>query len=147
MHRVYFVQYQASSAVMGWSGMCYRSCTYNNVSTWTRSPTFIFCVGIIFQKGSGAKIDQFNLTGLEVNENVLILHISVQYSHWHAVLYGLHHLSKQEPCGTLTHDSLLWDVVKQIDVLLGPLHHDVETIVVFKIVEHFDDILVFETVE
>ena len=43
--------------------------------------TFILSVDIVPEKGPGAKVDEFDLTGLEINEYVLVLHVPVEDSH------------------------------------------------------------------
>ena len=57
------------------------------------------------------------------------------------------HLSKQESSRPLTHDPLPRDVVEQIDVFLWSLHDNVEVVVVLKVVQHLDDVLVLDTVQ
>ena len=65
--------------------------------------TFVFSVHIISEEGARTKVNQFDLAGLEVDENILILHISVQDSHRHAVLDSLHNLTKQKSSRSFAH--------------------------------------------
>ncbi len=96
--------------------------------------TFVLCVGALPEEGPRAKVYEFDLVSLEINEDVLILHIPVDHAHRLAVLHRLQDLPEQVARRALTHHALLRDVVKQVDVLFGPLHDNVEVVRVLKVV-------------
>ena len=113
----------------------------------THIHTFILCIDPITKESAGTEIDELDLAGLEINENILILHVPVQHTHGCAVLHSLNYLPEQKPSRALTHHTLPRDVVEEIDVLLGPLHDYVEVVVVLEIVQHLNDVLMVEGVE
>lgn len=119
----------------------------SNTTIYMYYPTFVLRIDALLHKGPRAKVDQLDLVGLQVDENVLVLHVPVHDSHRDAVLHGLQHLPEDVARRPLAHDLLLRDVVKEIDVLGRPLHDDVEVLRVLKEVEHADDVLVVEAVQ
>ena len=109
--------------------------------------TFILCVSALPEEGPGAEVYELDLVSLEINEDVFILYVPVHHAHRLAVLYCLQDLPEQVAGRALTHHALLRDVIEQVDVLLGPLHDDVEVVGVLKVVQHLDDKLVVQAMQ
>ena len=109
--------------------------------------TFILCVDALPEEGPRAEVYELDLVSLEINEDVLVLHISVDHTLCLAILYRLQNLSEQVAGRALAHYALLCDVIKQVDVLLRPLHDNVEVVGVLKVVQHLDDKLVVQAMQ
>lgn len=101
--------------------------------------TFVLRVRSFSEEGPWSKVDQLDLIGVEVNQDVLILYVSVDHTHRETVSHCLNDLSEQISGGSLTHHPLLCDVVKEINVFIWLLHHNIKVLYVFKVVQHLDD--------
>ena len=120
---------------------------YSHTCKFTATPTFIFCIHLLLHEGPRAKIDQLYLIALQVNQDILVLHIPMEHTLGQAILHCLQHLLKEVFGGALADCSLLGDVVKQVDVFLGTLHDDEEFVLGLKVVQELDDVFLFEVVQ
>lgn len=109
--------------------------------------TFIFSVGTVPQKRTRTKVNELDLVALQVNQNILVLHVPMDYALRQTVLDGLQDLLEEVARRSLADSALLGDVVKQVYVLVGTLHNDVELVLLFEEVEQFNDIVLLEIVQ
>jgi len=95
----------------------------------------VSCLGV----SSGAKVDEFQLEGLQVDQQVLILDIPMDHSLALASHDRLHHLPEEVPCKLLLQTPLLRDEIEEILARLRTLHDYDEGVVPLVAVDESDD--------
>ena len=94
--------------------------------------------GVFFIEGARAEVDQLELAGLEVDQQVLVLDVSVDDPSPVAGQDGLDHLPEEAASQLLFEDSLLGDEVEEVLSRGGPLHHKDEGVRSLEEVEELD---------
>ena len=69
---------------------------------------------VLLVERPGAEVDQLELAGLEVDQQVLVLDVPVDDPPAVAGQDRLHHLPEEAPCQLLLKNSLLGDEVEQV---------------------------------
>ena len=101
--------------------------------------TFEFCVESVFEIGTRAEVDELEIEGLEVDQEVLVLDVSVDDPLAVASNDRFDNLPEEVPGKLLFQDSLLGDEVKQVLAVRGLLHHVDEGVVPLVEVDQPDD--------
>ena len=107
----------------------------------TESPsTLTVEVGVeaVPQVGARAKVDQLQVEGLEVHQQVLILDVPVDDATSVASNDGLHYLTEEVAGQLLFQHPLFSDVVEEVLAGLWPLHHDDVGVMSLKAVDESD---------
>lgn len=107
----------------------------------------IFSVGSVSEEGTGAKVDELHLVALQVNEDILVLHVTMDHALGQTVLDSFQDLLEEVAGRPLADGALLGDVVKEVDVFLWTLHDNVELVLPFEEVEQLDDVVLLEIVQ
>ena len=95
-------------------------------------------VDLILQEGARPKVNQLDLEGVEVDEDVLILDVPVHHSLLVAGDHSVQQLLEQVLGEVLRQGSLLADEVKQV-LAVETLHDDVEAVLHVEVVDDPDD--------
>ena len=96
-------------------------------------------VDAVLQVGSRAKVDELELEGPEVDQEVLVLDVAVDDPLAVAGDHGLDHLPEEVPGHLLLEHPLLGDEVKEVLARGGLLHDVDEGVVALVEVEQADD--------
>ena len=95
-------------------------------------------VDAVLQVGSRAKVDELELEGPEVDQEVLILDVAVDAPLAVAGDHGLDHLPEEVPRHLLLQHPLLCDEVEEVLARLRPLHDNEKRVVTLEAVEDLD---------
>lgn len=106
--------------------------------TWLGRLTIKVGVEAVLQVGSGAKVNELQFQGLQVDEKVLILDVSVDDAFPVAGDDGFDHLAEKVSGKLFFQHALLRDEVKEILARLRPLHHNDEGVVALKAINELD---------
>ena len=96
-------------------------------------------VDAVLQIGAGPEVNELEVEGLEVDQEVLILDVPVDDSLPVASNDSLHHLAEKVPCHLLLKHALLSDEVKEVLAWGGLLHHVDEGVLALVEVQQLDD--------
>lgn len=80
-------------------------------------------IGGVLEEGPRAEVDEFDLSGPQVHQQVLVLDVSVDDATGVAVSHGLQHLQEEAARRRLVQRAALRDVIKQVLPRLWTLHH------------------------
>ena len=109
---------------------------------WGVDPgAFKLRVVVGLEKSAAAEVDQLEFSCLEIDQNVLILDISVDDSSAVAGQDCLNNLTEEVSSELLIQASLLTDVVKHVLAALRPLHHNDIGINSLEEIQNFDGAL------
>jgi hypothetical protein len=101
--------------------------------------TFKFCVESVFEIGAGAEVDQLQVEGLQIDQQVLVLNVSVDDTLSVASQNSLDHLPEKNSGQLFLQDALLGDEVEEVLAVGGLLHHVDEGVVALVEVKQPDD--------
>ena len=90
------------------------------------------------QVGAGAEVDELELEGLEVDQQVLVLDVPVDDALPVAGDHRLDDLPEEVPRELLLEEALLGDEVEEVLAGLGPLHDDDVGVVALEAVDQLD---------
>jgi hypothetical protein len=95
-------------------------------------------VGTVAHEGSGSEVDQFEIEGVEVDQEIFVLDVPVDHTLTVAGQNRLHHLAEKVASHRLLQHALLRDEIKQIFARFGSLHDNYKGVVALKAVQDLD---------
>ena len=95
-------------------------------------------VWAVFDKCPRAKVNEFQVHCLEINQQVFVFQIPMYHPFAVTRNDGLHHLTEEVASQLFLQPPFLGDEVKKILAGFRPLHDNDERVVAFKTVEEFD---------
>ena len=95
-------------------------------------------VGSIADEGPGTKINQFEIHGAKVHQQVFIFDVAVNDALPITSQHSFHHLAKKVASQVFVEHAFLGDKVEQVLAGFGSLHHDNEGVVSFEAVKDLD---------
>ncbi len=117
--------------------LCYEGFRFSPVCKDARLTVKIHVVSG-FDVGARSKVDQLEVEGSEIHQEVLVFDVPMDDSLAMAGNDGLDDLAEEVPRQLLLKHALLRDVVKEVLAGLGPLHDNDEGVMTFKAVDQLD---------
>lgn len=100
--------------------------------------TIKLSVDAVFQERPWAEVDEFELAGFQVDKNVLVFNVSVQYSTPSHRLCDADDLTEKLPGCVLIQSTFLRDKVKQVLDGVGAFHHQDKGVWTLKCIQELD---------
>ncbi len=124
---------------------------FGNYFTWcakfkvptNRNTEFVLTIELsvdgVFEESSGPKVNQFELSGLEVHQDVLVLDVSVHNTHFVDLGHCADDLAEKVSGQRFWKGTLLRDVVEEVHDRIWTLHDDDERVWLLVEVQKLDD--------
>ena len=93
---------------------------------------------LLCEEGAGAEVDQLELAGVEIYEDVLVFNVAVNDAALMNCDYGFDDLSEEASRMVLRQHAVISDVVEQILTMSGALHNQNVTVVLLEVIQQFD---------
>lgn len=110
-----------------------------NTHEHKRQLTIKFCVDSVLEEGPGTKVDELQLSRFEIDQNVLVLDVSVQDPTAGDRLHNADDLAEELAGGVLVQGALLRDEVEEVLDWLWTLHDQDEGVWPLEGVQELDD--------